>query len=377
MARSTPNTKQAAKKPALQKKKGDEPGKKKKKPLQKKSKDDGDISAAERRADRKQAERDQRTGKRYLEQARNLNPQAKALQRAIPNMRQRRDQDWTDIEETRQGQIKLLQSSAKTLSREYDTALENNEIAAAGTLEAGESNAVRERAETLSQLIAQGAGESDTMRAMLMAARNQNANARQANQSYWDTIASVNQNITSMNEDTQTKLADAWISGEGEKEQIQRDFLEAKGDALTQLGLVRQSQADAIANAEEYEVTAPRMGRAKDSKGAKKNLKKWATKSPKGDVKISGTVGGMAKHVKGKARKMPGEKFRRRQTREAFGDWAELQDNSYEQKDVPDELKTFKARDRYKGAQSNSNLAAALTIDAGPRAEGASLRRWA
>lgn len=349
-----------------------------KKPLGKKKtkSDSSSISDAEKRADAKQAERDNRAGERYLEQARNLNPQARALIKSLEEMKQRRRQDIRDITRNRATTLEMLTSSADEMGIEYDTAAENNEIAASGTLEAGMSNAVRERAETLTQLLAQGAGESDSMRAMLMAARNQNANARDANQSYWDTIASINQNIVSMNEDTQAKLADAWIKGEGEKEQIWRDYLESSADASTQLGLVRQSQADAIANAKEYKVSAGRLGKTKDSKGVGKNLKKWESKG-KGPGKSLGKVGGSIKDASRKDKGVPAGEFRRRQAKEAFMDWAELQDESYRQKNVPEWIKGYKGKAKFEGVSSNSNLGAAITVEPVGKAEGATLRKWA
>jgi hypothetical protein len=145
MARTTPNVKGSVKS-----------GKQKQKSLGKKDDtDDSDISAAEKRADQKQAERDRRTGRRYLQQARNLNPQAVALTNAIGEMKIRRKQDMRDIIRTRSLQMDMLVDSAEDMAKQYDTAAENNEIAASGTLEAGMSNAVRERSETLSQLLTQ------------------------------------------------------------------------------------------------------------------------------------------------------------------------------------------------------------------------------
>lgn len=368
MARTTPNVKDTVKS-----------GNKKKKPLGKKDSDDSGISDAEKRADAKQAERDRRTGRRYLEQARNLNPQAIALTKAIGEMKDRRKQDMRDIIKTRALQMDMLVDTAADMGEQYDIAAKNNEVAAGGTLEAGISNMVRERAETLSQLLTQGAGESDTMRAMLMAARNQNANAREANQSYWDTIASINQSIVTMNEDTQAKLADAWISGEGEREQISRDYLESSSDAYTQLGLVRQAQADAYANAREYKVKPPRLGKNKKKGKARlsksQDLSTTAGLAAAKDEKVE-DVSGEGKNFSKKLKGVPADKMRRRQSRKAFNTWAELQDESYKQKRVPGWVKDYQGKAQFDGRQSNSNLAAALTVETGPKAEGAKLRKW-
>ncbi len=370
MARQTPKAKDNTKKPLNKKKKDGDSG----------DGGDGDISAAERRADKKQAERDERTGQRYLKQARNLNPQAKALTDAIGEMKIRRRKDMRDIQQTRAGQLRRLLSSAEELGAQYDTAADNNETAAAGALESGMTNAVRERSETLSQLLTQGAGESDTMRAMLMAARNQNSNANEANRAYWDTIASINQSVTTLNEDTQAKLADAWISAEGEKEQIQRDYLESTSDAYTQLGLVRQSQADAVANAKEYEVKIPVLGGKKDKgkKGAKGKGGDSRTSALSVSSGLKGKASGSMKDAARKAEKgVPLGKSYRDRAEKAFDTWADLQDESYKQKKVPGRIENYVGKAQFTGRQSNSELAGAITVEPLPKAEGVTLRKWA
>ena len=338
------------------------------------------VASAQRRAEKQQKERDDRTGKRYLKQAKNLDSQASALKKALGEMKERRKQDIQDITRTRDTQLADLTSSAAELGKTYTVAGENNEAATAATQESGMANLVRERQDALGQILTQGAGESDTIKAMLIAARNQNANAAEGNRAFYDTLASINQGVVGLNEDTKTKLSNAWIAGEGEKEQIWRDYLEARGEALTQLGQVRTAQADAYANAEEYEAKIPRLGKNKKAKKKLKNTKGSGTGFSKAaslssSNKLIGISGTGKKMRKGKPG-TPADKLRRRQAGNAFDDWAELQDESYEQKEAPDWIKNYRGMDQLKGAQSNSNLAAAVTIEKGGRAEGASLRKW-
>lgn len=338
------------------------------------------VASAQRRAEKQQKERDDRTGKRYLKQATNLNSQASALKKALGEMKERRKQDIQDITQTRDTQLADLTSSAAELGKTYTVAGENNETATAATLEGGVANLVRERQDALGQILTQGAGESDTIKAMLIAARNQNANAAEGNRAYYDTLASINQGVVGLNEDTKTKLSNAWIAGEGEKEQIWRDYLEARSEGLTQLGQVRTAQADAYANAEEYEAKIPRLGKNKKAKKKLKNTKGSGTgfsnaASLSSSNKLIGISGTGKKMRKGKLG-TPADKLRRRQAGNAFDDWAELQDESYEQEDAPDWIKNYRGMDQLKGAQSNSNLAAAVTIEKGGRADGASLRKW-
>ena len=299
------------------------------------------MASAQRRAEKQQKERDDRTGKRYLKQAKNLDSQASALKKALGEMKERRKQDIQDITRTRDTQLADIASSATELGKTYTVAGENNEAATAATQESGMANLVRERQDALGQILTQGAGESDTLKAMLIAARNQNANAAEGNRAFYDTLASINQGVVGLNEDTKTKLSNAWIAGEGEKEQIWRDYLEARGEALTQLGQVRTAQADAYANAEEYEAKIPRLGKNKKAKKKKlKNTKGSGTGFSKAaslssSNKLIGISGTGKKMRKGKPG-TPADKLRRRQAGNAFDDWAELQDESYEQKEAPD-----------------------------------------
>lgn len=366
------------------------------------------VSSAQKRAEKQQEERDQRTGERYLKQAKNLQPQAVALKKSLGKMKKRRIQDIGDITRTRGLQLKMLRDSASELGANYQVAGANNEMAAAGTLEAGLSNMVRERSEALGQLLTQGAGETDMMQAMLMATRNQNANAGEANRAYWDTIASINQGITSLNEDVQSKLASAWIAGEGEKEEMWRNYYDAASEALTQLGSVRTGQADAYANAAEYEVDIPVLGKKKKKKGDKKpkdvkskgkgfaeraeeerESKATATlaaKKPavpvvsgkeKAASKDSEDISGSMKNMAVKEKKfMRADRVRRRQAEKAYNQWAKLQGKSYKQEAVPEDIQKYTGTDQLKGEQPNSNLSAAVTIGPMRKAEGAVLRRW-
>lgn len=364
------------------------------------SKSSNSVSSAQKRAEKQQAERDARTGKRYLKQARNLNPQAKALRKALGEMKDRRKQDIGDINRTRDTQLAQLKEAAAALGTSYTEAGVNNDKAAGSALEGGFANAVRERQDAMTNILSQGAGETDQLKAMLMAARNQSANAGEANRAFYDTLGTINQGITSLNVDTKTKLQNAWVAAEGEKEQIWRDYLEARGEALTQLGQIRTAQADAYANAEEYEADIPTKN-GKKKKG-KKNLKKGISgkgfAKPSGDnraaASLSSSADKQADHEKNKTLEVKGggknflrkgkgnkgitlDKVRRRQARRAFNTWAEDQDESYEQQAQPDEIANYQGMAQIQGKQQNSNLAAAMEIKMGPKAEGASLRKWA
>ena len=363
------------------------------------------ASSLQKRAEKKAAERELKTGERYLTQASNLNPQARALIEALDELKKRRRGDIRDIVDTRDSQIEQLMASAEALGQGYAQSGVDNEMAAAGSLEGGYANMVRERQDALTQLLTQGAGESDMMKTMLMAARNQQANAAEANRSFYDTLTSINAGITNLNEDTQSKLAGAWITAEGEKEQIWRDYMDSRNDAMVQLGQIRTAQADAYANAKEYGAKIPRLGASKKKKkglddakvkGSGKGFLKAdrassalssfaAAAAKKGEQESSGLDD--AKNVRGsltkgarkakkddKAPRM--DDVRKRQAKKAFNQWADDQSVSYKQKDQPDEIQNYRGMDTLRGQQSNTNLAAAMSLGPMPKAEGAGLRKW-
>lgn len=355
------------------------------------------ASSLQKRAEKKQAERELKTGERYLTQASNLNPQARALIEALDELKKRRRGDIRDITATRDSQIEQLLSSAEALGQGYAQSGTDNEMAAAGSLEGGYSNMVRERQDALSQLLTQGAGESDMMKTMLIAARNQQANAAEANRSFYDTLTSINAGITNLNEDTQGKLAGAWITAEGEREQIWRDYMDSRNDAMVQLGQIRTAQADAYANAKEYGAKIPRLGAKKKKKkvpldkvagGGKGFLKNTRSSSAmsglaaaaeKNDPETFEAQGSLknAARKKGKKDKAPRlDDVRKRQAKKAFNQWADDQSVSYKQKQQPDEIKNYRGMDALRGQQSNSNLAAAMSLGPMPKAEGAALRKW-
>ena len=356
------------------------------------------ASSLQKRAEKKQAERELKTGERYLTQASNLNPQARALIEALDELKKRRRGDIRDIIDTRDSQIEQLMASAEALGQGYAQSGVDNEMAAAGSLEGGYANMVRERQDALTQLLTQGAGESDMMKTMLIAARNQQANAAEANRSFYDTLTSINAGITNLNEDTQTKLAGAWITAEGEKEQIWRDYMDSRNDAMVQLGQIRTAQADAYANAKEYGAKIPRLGAGKKKKkkvkpedlkaSGKGFLKPARASSAQSSLAVAAKeeepetpeVRGSLKNglQKGK-KKNKGPRMdvvRKRQAKKAFNQWADDQSVSYKQKDQPDEIKNYRGMDTLQGQQSNTNLAAAMSLGPMPKAEGAALRKW-
>lgn len=281
---------------------------------------------------RLQEERDTRAGKSELAKARDLEAQLAAFRLALSTkgLSKARRQNIKDVERALLSQLNEAKDAASQRYNAFVTAGENAEIDTGRQLEAGVSNAVRERAEAMSQLLSQGAGETDAMRAMLMAARNWQANAGEANRSYFDSMASANAGITDLSLDTETAMANAFRGAESEKDRLWQDYYKSRADTFTSRSNVYNQMLAHYRVAEAYDV--------EPKKGKKKRAKE-----------------GIEEDSLASARAMS---------------------KSYKQKKLPGWISGYSAGAQLQARQSNSNLAAAMTIEPTVKSEGASLRRW-
>ena len=279
-----------------------------------------------------QKERDDRAGKSELQKARDLEPLLEAYKLALSSkgLAKARRQDIRDIEQALLSQLTEAKDAAGQRYNAFLTAGQNAEMDTGRVLEAGISNTVRERQEAMTQLLANGAGETDAMRAMLMAARNWQANAGEANRAYYDTMASTNAGITDLSLDTETAMANAWRGAESEKDRLWKEYYKSRADTHTSSRDIYNQMLAHYRTAEAYDVE-PKKGRKKAAKE------------------------GMADEANAAAVEMS---------------------KSYRQKKLPGWISGYSAGPQLAARQSNSNLASAMTIEPTVKSEGASLRRW-
>ena len=288
--------------------------------------------AAENRAVARANADKKKAGKRYLEQAANLEAQAKALKYALKTaFGSARDQNLTDLSLVLNQQIKLLKEGHGLRVEQFMKSAKDSEIATGGKSEENISNAVRERQDSMSALLEQGAGETDALRTMVMAARNWHANQSDVNRSYFDSMRSVNQGIVDLNIDTKSAMTNLNASTEAERERIWQDYYNRRSESFTQLGNIKGQQRDYYAQAKEMGVS-PKKGAEKAAKDA---------------------------------------------SYKAFMDAAKEAGKSYVNKGIPAWLQKWQGADELEARQSNSNLAAAMQFEDVGKAEGATLRKWA
>lgn len=270
-----------------------------------------------------------RAGNRYLDQASNLDPQIAALQYALEtSFKQGLDQDLADIGKLVEEQTDMLKSQAGKRALDFLAGARNTEAATAGQADTSISNLVRERQDTMTSVLEQGAGQTDQLRALVSAARNWHQNAQEGNRAYFDSLQSINQGITDLNLDTQTALGNVFTQGESERERLWKDFYNRRSETFTQLGNLYTQQADYLDQAKEMK---------------------------------TGSGGGEKKTLSGTA----------------FMDAAKEAGKSYVKQGLPDWIKDYKGQEKIEAKVSNTNLAAAPKFVQPKRAEGAGLRRWA
>lgn len=289
------------------------------------------MSKAQRTAYSREDSQRKAAGNTFLQQARNLEMQAVALEEAIKNsFSAARKQNLRDVDRALSATLSALRSGANAKYAEFMVGADNTEKARAYNEETNASNLVRERQESLAQALAQGAGETDQMRTMLLAARRWSENAGQANRAYFDSMASTNAAITDLREDVRTGLTNTFIQSENERDRIWQVYYDGQAEALTQLGNIRGQQRDYYAQAEE-------MG-AEPKKGAKKKAKL--------------------------------------QSQKAFNRMAKMKGESYKQKAVPGGLRNFDPGEAVEASTQSTLLQSAPDLGPMNRAEGASLRKW-
>lgn len=280
---------------------------------------------AQEKYDREASEAKKKAGNRYLDQAANLESQAKALKYALRNSYD--DALATKLKNvgrTLRQQDGLIMEGFRNRYGALEGAVEDNEKAQGTQTLMNAQNLVRERNGALVEAMAQGAGESDTMQASLMSLRNWQANQGEVQRSLFDTLRSVNSSLTDLNTDTKTARFNVVQQANADREQLYTNYYNQRAESFTQLGNIRGQQADYLDMAKEYDV-----GKGGNTKSADK----------------------------------------------AFLQAAKEAGKSWENPGVDKKLRRWSGRDEFEAPTSN-DPSLGPTVDLGKKPEGATLRTW-
>ena len=146
---------------------------------------------------------------------------------------------------------RALESSDRILREGYATTLgslrgnaRDNDNAESDNSFRNVANALRERNDIMAEAANQGAGESDLINAQLMALRNYSNNQSEVNRSFFDTLRSVNNSITSLNTDTTTSRNNLFNQAESDRESAWANYYNQVADTWTQIGNIENSNSN-------------------------------------------------------------------------------------------------------------------------------------
>lgn len=237
----------------------------------------GGASGYEKRAIARENKAKRDLANRYLEQAANLEVQAKALQHALNrDFEKGLRQQLSDINESLRQQQTLVREGYQRRYGQLKGAKTDNDKAQVSQSGINDRNMIRERNSAIGEAMNMGAGESDVLATQMMSLRNWHANQTEVQRGYFDTLRSINSSLTDLEIDTKTALANNALQANADKEQLWTNYRNQRSEAYTQLGNVRGQQAD-------YYVQANEMVKDIDVKDDKKaGGKKAGDKKPAG-----------------------------------------------------------------------------------------------
>lgn len=157
----------------------------------------------------------------------------KALHKRLANINLVRDQQLDIVRDGFEDRLDSLQADA-----------DNNNTAASDSSITNETNRGRERASAISEAMAQGAGESDSLKVQLHALRNWDANQNDINRAFYDGARSIDGAVNDLNIDTRTGLANVFSEANADKQQMHDNFWNQTSESQTQLGNVLGQQAE-------------------------------------------------------------------------------------------------------------------------------------
>lgn len=185
--------------------------------------------------EQKKAQR--KASNRFIEQANSTSGQIKAIRSQL-------DGGFRKALATRLSNIKLVygqQDSA--LVEAYNTqigglrtAAEANEKATSDQTIAALSNRARERTMALTEAMNQGAGESDTLKSQLMSLRSWEANQSEVSRSYFDSLNSINNEITGLTASTKVNRQNLQNEVNQDSVDVRDAYFDQRSQAWVQLG---------------------------------------------------------------------------------------------------------------------------------------------
>lgn len=384
-------------------------------------------------ARQQQATADHRAHQQHMDAARTLQQQIDALRAALNGgFKHALKGHLGNIDLAERQQDKVLLSGYHQRVGSLAGAEDDNEKAADAQTFANLGNRGRERMQALSEAFANGAGESDVMRAQEASLRNWNANQSEVNRSYFDSLRSINSSLRDLNVDTKTARVNNVMQSNADREQQWTNYYNQQSETYTQLGNTLGQQAQELAQAALYgsgggngggrhggghkkkggghvgtgtgggdngggghgkqsvlggppifrpQADAPLLRATPDGGGGNgggggHHRGGGGQPDPGGSRRHGGNRGGGWHLDRGPTPQAPGQDAANAASRRAFMNASEFESKSWDSPGVDKKLMQWKGHRDFEGALNNDNRGAMVTTTAMKRPEGATLRSW-
>jgi len=207
----------------------------------------------------------------------NDKPQVDALKKMLESEQAQRDIKLGNISlNYKQTDSDILLGYEERVDQ-LELSIEDNEKAENDTSFANLVNLARERADILVETATQGAGESDTQQAQLMALRNWDSNQDNVNRSYFDTLRSANSAIVELNADARSARIGSAQAMKSDRGKVWNDYFNQRTDTYTQLGNISANPySDSFEkNAKYYDKAAKTTAKSYEDTGTPAAIRNW------------------------------------------------------------------------------------------------------
>lgn len=301
---------------------------------------------------------DIRGAKDLSKAARNLQKFVNINKEKLDNLKVQYQSSSQAIAERLQRDTGVLLSGFEEAGANYGRLAKDNDAAESDNSFSNLANMRRERAQSLEQVLAQGGGETDLLKAQGIALRNMGANQMDTNRSFADTLTSINNNISDANVQTRSSLAQTAEESDLAQRQAWNELQSGSGSVLgEQVDLLGQ-----IGNLYGQGANAARTVTAKTVTTGKKNQKTTQSQGSK-ETKLSKT-------------------YTKRQDQankdsvKTVQQLADLNKQTYtSQLQTPEQL-GFTELNKKQGVQNMNEQSNAQTLTQMKGPEGATLRKW-
>ena len=269
-----------------------------------------------------------------------------------------RDASSTQIANKLAADIGIIQSSFDAAGDNYAKLGKDNDAAEADNSFSNMANMRRERAQSLDQVRQQGGGETDLLKSQGVALRNWNANQQDTQRNFADTLTSINNNISELNQTTRSNIHNTSNESDAQQRQNFNEWKSATGEAYGSALDMYGSEASLLSQARSAAGTQV----AKTSSSGTKNVKVTQTQSF--------ANGGKSKAY-GK-----GQTTAEKDMLKMSKNLVSLNNDTYKGSAATPEDLGFSALQKQEQRQNMTDKANAQTLTAMQGPQGATLREW-